>query len=82
MNKTCTYFAVSFVLLAALFIRPISGQTVFFDQFGQTSVNPIASSGDPTVDYTIWTTVTADTTQAGIAEIITCLLNYSVISHF
>jgi len=32
-------------------------QGIFTDDFGQEPVSPIVSSGDPMVDYTIWTTV-------------------------
>jgi hypothetical protein len=70
MKKVFAYFAIIFVLITALFTKQTNGQTVFFDQFGQTAVNPIASSGDPDVDYTIWTTVTPVTAQAGTAEIV------------
>lgn len=70
MRGTCTYFAILYLLVTALNTKQISGQTVFFDQFGQTAVNPIVSSGDPTVDYSIWTTVTPITAQAGTAEIV------------
>jgi hypothetical protein len=33
-------------------------EVLFYDSFNQVSQTPIVSSGDPAVDYTIWTTVT------------------------
>ena len=42
---------------------------LFYDNFNQTPVNPIVSSGQPAANYTIWTTVTPPTTEGGTALI-------------
>jgi hypothetical protein len=45
-------------IVAVLFTMNALAQTVlFYDNFNQTPVNPIVNSGDPAVDYTVWTTV-------------------------
>lgn len=46
-----------------------SALTVFQDNFNQAPVNPIVSSGDPAVNYTIWTTVDPPDSNSGTALI-------------
>jgi uncharacterized repeat protein (TIGR02543 family) len=49
---------------------PVQNKTVlFYDSFNQEPVNPIVSSGDPVVDYTVWTTVTDPELGGGTALI-------------
>ena len=56
--RSLTFIVVVFFTLNSL------AQTVsFYDNFNQEPVNPIVSSGNPAVDYTIWTTV--DPLEAG-----------------
>ncbi len=44
-------------------------EVLFYDDFNQDPVNPIVSSGDPAVDYTIWTTVDPPSEGSGTALI-------------
>lgn len=44
-------------------------QPVFNDYFNQEPVNPINSSGDPAVDYSVWTTVDPASLSGGTALI-------------
>jgi uncharacterized repeat protein (TIGR02543 family) len=54
MNSTI-YITANFGLESI----PVQNKTVlFYDNYNQEPVNPIVSSGDPVVDYTVWTTVT------------------------
>ena len=44
-------------------------ELVFYDNFNQEPVNPIASSGEPVVDYSVWTTVEPTAPGGGTALI-------------
>jgi uncharacterized repeat protein (TIGR02543 family) len=63
----------STIYLTAIFeSEGIPGQdnnVVFYDNFNQDPVNPIVSSGDPQVNYTVWTTVTLPEMGGGTAMV-------------
>ncbi len=44
-------------------------EVLFYDDFNQNPVNPIVRSGDPAVDYTLWTTVDPPSEDGGTALI-------------
>ena len=52
-------------LLLLLFTSNVTGQSLFFDDYNQTPVNPIVSSGQPAANYTVWTTVTPANDKGG-----------------
>lgn len=65
------FFTMCFLsIFTWLSIANIYSQTVVFkDNFNQTPVNPIDTSGQPTVKYNIWTTVTPPNELGGTALI-------------
>jgi hypothetical protein len=65
-NNNCRFLISVLVICTTL---NSWGQTVFYDNFNQNPVNPIISSGDPAVNYTIWTTVDPASSDGGTALI-------------
>lgn len=53
------------VCLSVLLTLNVAAQSVFFDDYNQTPVNPIDSSGNPAAKYTVWTTVTPADDKGG-----------------
>jgi hypothetical protein len=48
---------LTYIAAVLLTMNSLAQSVLFYDSFNQSPVNPIVNSGDPAVDYTVWTTV-------------------------
>lgn len=64
-NRTSKTISLAILFFLLISVKSFGQTSLFFDDYNQTPVNPIVSSGQPNANYTIWTNVTPPTENGG-----------------